>query len=116
MRKLLVQDPKKNKLVLAGFVDKDTFIRHVTSYKHFMKVVGGYGIQEIAFEELQKRNIKNILLEEKDTGIHWYSKLSDWEENGKVADYGHGKQRFLGMKYMLVVNKGGDKDGSKEKE
>ena len=116
MRKLLVKDPTKDKLVLAGFVDGDTFRRHVTSYRHFMKIVGGYGIQEIAFEELQKRKIKNILLEEKDTGKSWYSKLDDWTEHGKVADYGHGRQRFLSMRYMLLVQKGGDKDGSKEKE
>jgi hypothetical protein len=115
MRKLLVFDPNKNKLVLCGYVDKDTFLRDVNSTRHFMKVVGGYGVQEIAFEELEKRGIKNVLIRETDTKKNWFSKLSDWIDHGKVGDYGHGKQRFLGMKHMLLVNKGGEKYGSKEK-
>ena len=106
MRKLLVLDPAKEKLVLCGYVNGDTFIRNVVSYKHFMKIVGGYGIQELAFAELEKRDIKNVLLKETDTGKSWYSKLDDWTTNGKVANYGHGQQRFLSMKDMLLVQKG----------
>ena len=101
MNKLLVFDPTKQKLVLCGNVDGDTFIREVNSKKHFMKIVKGYGIQEEAFAELEKRNIKNIKLKETDTNIDWYSELSDWVEHGRVADFGHGPQRFLSTKYML---------------
>ena len=106
MRKLLVFDPAKQKLALCGYVDGNAFIRDVVSYKHFMQIVGGYGIQELAFTELQKRDIKNVMLRETDTGKNWYSKLGDWVDHGKVADYGHGQQRFLSMKYMLLVQKG----------
>ena len=105
MKKLLVYDPRKRKLVLCGHVDGNTFIRNVVSRKHFMKIVGGYGIQENAFVELKNREIENILLKEEDTKKTWSSTLSDWEEKGKVADYGNGKQRFLSTKYMFA---GGD--------
>jgi hypothetical protein len=115
MRKLLAFDPTKKKLVLCGYVDKDSFIRNVSS-EHFMRVVGGYGIQEIAFKELEKRKVKNVLLKETDTKKNWYSKLSDWMEHGRVADYGHGQQRFLSLNYMLLVQKGGEENGNKEKE
>ncbi len=101
MKKLLVYDPQKRKLVLCGYVNDDTFIRHVNSKKHFMKIVDGYGIQETAFDELRKREIKNILIEEEDTKTSWTSKVDDWKNNGKVADYGNGEQRFLSMKYMF---------------
>ena len=105
MNKLLVFDPAKQKLVLCGYVDGDTFLRDVNSKIHFMNVVGGYGVQELAFAELAKRNMQNVILKEVDTNLNWYSKFSDWTEHGKVADYGHGKQRFLSKKYMVVVQK-----------
>ena len=105
MKKLLVYDPGKRKLVQCGYIDEKIFIKPVISRKHFMKVVGGYGIQETAFDELIKREVEDILLKEEDTKVDWISKTEDWERMGRVADYGNGRQRFLATKYMSVVDK-----------
>lgn len=96
---LLTFDPHKKKMVLCGKVYGDRLIRQVNS-KHFMRVVNGYGIQEIAFEKVVEIGIKHITLVVDSTDVTWDSTIGDWKEHGKVADYGHGKQRFLSMRYM----------------
>lgn len=102
--KLLTWDPRKNKEVLVGEIIGDTLFRDVTS-KHFMRVVDGYGIQESALTKLQIGNITKIVIKETDSGKQWESKVSDWTEHGKSADYGNGKQRFLSLKYMHTHRK-----------
>ena len=102
MRKLLAKDPAKNKLVLCGYTDGDMFIRNVHSIKHFMRVTGGYGIQEVGFQEILKRGIEKVLMKETDTKKQWASNIKAWKDNSRVADYGNGKQRFLSLKYMTL--------------
>lgn len=92
-------DIAKRKFVKCGDVVGDTLVRHVSS-KHFMRVVNGYGIQEEAFGKVIERGINHISLIVDTTDVSWNSTIKDWKEYGKVADYGHGKQRFLSMKYM----------------
>lgn len=97
--KLLCYDPTKKKNVLCGEIIGDTFFRWVKP-EHFMRVLQGYGIQEIAFQELVGRKVKKIILKETDTSQRWGSEVSDWLKNGKIADFGNGPQRFLSLKYM----------------
>lgn len=97
--KLLTYDPKKAKQVLVGELIVDTLFRDVDP-KHFMRIVQGYGIQEIAFEEIVRKGVDKIVLKEMGTGKRWESRVKDWLEHGRVADYGHGKQRFLSVKFM----------------
>lgn len=101
--KLLTFDPAKNKKVLCGELIADTLFRDVEP-KHFMQVVQGYGIQEVAFQEAMKRGVKKIVLKETHTGHQWESDIPDWILHGRVADYGHGKQRFLSTSYMHTHN------------
>jgi hypothetical protein len=98
--RLYTQDPKKNKKVLCGHIRENKFFR-IVKPEHFMRVVGGYGIQEGAFEQLLEHKVNTILLVEPKKV--WKSKLQDWFDHGRVADYGHGKQRFLGIKYMKGI-------------
>lgn len=106
--KLLTFDPKKNKQVLVGELIVDTLFREVDP-KHFMRVLQGYGIQEVAFEEIVRRGVIKIVLKELGTNKRWEARVKDWVEHGRVADYGHGKQRFLSVKFMtngkLAVDK-----------
>lgn len=69
-----------------------------------MNVVGGYGIQEDAFQELVKQNCKFIVFREIDTGKNLFSQISTWLDRPKVhiGNYGNGLQRFLGEKYMVT--------------
>lgn len=97
--KLLTFDPKKNKKVLIGEIAGDTLFRDVEA-KHFMNVLQGYGIQEVGFSDAISKGVKFIVLKEAHTGKRWKSDIDTWKLHGKVADYGHGKQRFLSMKYM----------------
>jgi len=97
--KLLTYDPAKKKKVLCGELVGDTLFRWVKP-EHFMRVVQGYGIQEIAFQEIMKQGVKKIVLKETHTEQRWEADVETWKYRGKVADYGHGKQRFLSLKYM----------------
>ena len=65
-----------------------------------MRVLQGYGIQEVAFQEMMSKGVKKIVLKETHTNKNWEASVETWLENSKVADYGHGKQRFLSLKFM----------------
>lgn len=97
--KILDYDPKKRKMVLCGELSDGTFLRTVGS-KHFMRVIGGYGIQEGAFQEILEKGCKKIVIYEAHTKNYWESDISNWLEHCHIADYGNGKQRFLSLKYM----------------
>jgi hypothetical protein len=97
--KLLCYDPKKNKQVLVGELIGNTLFRDVEP-EHFMRIVQGYGIQEVAFQEILKKEVKFIILKETHTDKRWKADVETWKKKGKVADYGHGKQRFLSLSYM----------------
>ncbi len=98
MTRIFALDPHKGKSILCGEIKGGVFVRKVKP-EHFMRVVGGYGIQEDAFEEVLVNQVKTIVLIE-NKGKEWQSKIEDWLLHGKVADYGHGKQRFLSLRYM----------------
>jgi len=95
--KIYTFDPKKHRIVLCGNLVEDTLFRDVKP-EHFMKV-DGYGIQEWSFQKIVKEGAKKIVLKEH-LGNQWEARTKDWIEHGKVADYGHGKQRFLSLNYM----------------
>jgi hypothetical protein len=102
--KILSYDPRKHKRVLCGEFIVDTFFRTVQPY-HFMKIVGGYGIQEDAFQDIVGRGCKKIVIKEVKTGNQWEATVEDWLNHCHIADYGSGKQRFLGLKYMHTHKK-----------
>lgn len=99
MRKLLAWDAKKGKKVLVGEYEKGVLYKTV-SVQHFMRVVGGYGIQVSAFPDIKEKGIVKIEIKEAETHTVWHSDLMDWEIHSRIADYGHGKQCFLSTKYM----------------
>lgn len=102
--KILSYDTKKRKTILCGQFIGDTFFRNVKPY-HYMRVVGGYGISEDAFQEIMGKKVKQIVIKEEATGNQWESDPKDWLEHCHIADYGSGKQRFLGLKYMRTHKK-----------
>lgn len=91
-------DKKKNKVVTAGEIRDNVFVKKVKP-KHFMRVVQGYGVQENVFDKLMDEGIKEIWLI-KSNKEKLISNIIQWKLFGKVADYGSGKQRFLSEKYM----------------
>ena len=97
-------DPKYKKPMLMGRKIGSVFFKTVES-KHFMRVVGGYGLQYDAFACFEGEGITDIEILEHHTDITWQSKAKDWFLHGKIADYGRGKQIFLSLKYMTKKNK-----------
>lgn len=97
--KLLAFDPAKNKRILCGEVIGNALFRWVKP-EHFMRKFQAYGIQEVAFQEIILKGVENIILKEEGTGKNWKADTKTWNIHGKVMDFGHGKQRFLSMKYM----------------
>lgn len=93
-------DPKKKKNVLAGFYDRQekTFYRYVKP-EHYMKIVGGYGIQEDVVQKLIKLGCSAIKIKAQD-GIY-FSEIEKWlTPDIRAMDFGHGKQRFLPLVRM----------------
>lgn len=97
-------DPKYRRYMRMGTKIGDTFFKTVES-KHFMRVVGGYGLQYDAFSDFEAKGITSIHVYERHTGNVWMAKIPDWKEHGHIADYGRGKQIFLSLKYMTRKNK-----------
>ena len=97
--KLFTVDTKKKKSVFVGNILGDTLYKEVEN-KHLMRVVEGYGIQENTMRTLHEKGVRRIIIKNIETGKELSSSLDAWNINGRVADYGHGKQRFLSLKYM----------------
>lgn len=97
--KILSYDLKKRKTILAGQLMGDAFFKDVQPY-HFMRMVGGYGISEDAFQKILSEGCKKVIIKELATGNRWESDIKDWQAHCLIADYGSGKQRFLSLKYM----------------
>jgi hypothetical protein len=95
-------DPFKGKFIIAGTYSEDgkTFVRDVIDSKHFMRIHNGYGMQEAAFQELVKRDVRIIIQRIKLTQDTWVAGTDVWLEKGVVTDYGHGDQRFLDLSHM----------------
>lgn len=96
-------DPSYKKYMLMGFKVGNVFFKKVES-KHFMKICNGYGLQYDAFVLFQENGIEKIRIIESGQDRAWKSTPSDWLEHGKIADYGRGKQIFLSLKFMHMID------------
>jgi len=104
MVKILTYDPKKQKQVLAGSINKNNiFIKKVTK-KHYHRILQGYGIQEEVLTQLFEKDVKIVRII---TPTNVYeTKLKDWLNGSKfifIRDYGHGKQRFFPINLMNKI-------------
>lgn len=97
--KILTYDPKKKKQILAGHYRDGIFVKRVTS-KHFMQKFQAYGIQEVVYQRLREEGCKLIVFLAGASTL--VSKIADWEKM-KVLDFGHGKQRFLPIRYTKRI-------------
>ena len=100
MIRLNTFDKKKNKIVKCGYVEGNTYFKDVNN-KHYMFKYNGYGIQEEIFKKLVLHGTKYIQIKTKAGTLHT-SDVVYWIKNGKVDDFGHGKQIFLDIKFMKV--------------
>lgn len=103
MEKVTTYDPKKEKLILAGHVEGDTFIKQVNP-RHFFHKLQAYGIQEEVIQILIEKKIKKIKIISHT--LTYESNIKDWV-NGHVLirDYGNGLQRFLPVHYMKKIQR-----------
>lgn len=99
--KLITFDPAIKKVVVAGkwIPEKKLFAKKVGP-EHFMRVLQGYGIQNDVFQQVVKNGVHHIAFKEIHTGDVLLSRVQQWLDDGVVKDYGHGKQRFLSIKFM----------------
>jgi hypothetical protein len=93
-------DKAKQKYVNAGLIVGNKFKKNVSNI-HFMVKHNGYGIQSAVLNELIKRKVDTIVITTAKGTTH-VSKMSDWVNNSKTADYGNGKQHFLDIKLMQI--------------
>lgn len=104
--KVYAYDPRRRTYIRAGSKVGDVYFKNVSS-KHFMRVVNGYGIQYDVVREMKTLGVKRIEILEDDTGKKWVSDVAEWDIHSKTADYGHGKQVFLSLKYMQLKRREG---------
>ena len=79
---------------------------------HFMKVVGGYGIQRIVEDkDKNKIDIKKLISRHLDMtlifpleklDVSYISKGSDWQLHSSHGNYGDGNQLFLSTRFMKI--------------
>lgn len=99
---ITTHDPKTKKVVKVGELVDKVFYKKVSS-KHFFKLSQSYGIQEVVMQVLQEEGCEYIVFETPTGKL--LSEFRQWLEPGvKVQDFGHGKQRFLPVKYMKKIN------------
>ena len=97
--KLNTFDPHKKKIVKIGVI-KDGILYKKVKPEHFFRLANAYGIQYDAFNEIINQVKKIVIMEQ--NGNNWESIPEDWFINGKVSDYGYGKQIFLSLKFMKL--------------
>ncbi len=102
MSKFLTFDPAKNKNALVGDIINGVLIKQVNPRIHFMRIVDGYGIQYSAFIQLPIKGVKKIKIIE-EGGSKWEASFKVWQKNGRIGDYGNGKQVFLSLKFMHKI-------------
>lgn len=97
---IYTKDPAKDKDVRVGVYDSEsnTLILQKDKAKHFMRVVDGYGMQEDVYHRALKKNCYVLIKES--GGAAYQSHITGWLANGKSADYGSGRQRFLSLRFM----------------
>jgi len=103
MKKIMTYDPRKNKYVIAGYIDKTTFVKTVTT-RHFFRKLQSYAIQEDVIQELIEKNIKKIKI--MSNTVIFESSIKDWVNgHSLLRDYGKGLQRFLPIYYMKKIKR-----------
>jgi len=95
MEKIYAYDKAKQKMILAGMIQAETFIKSVKN-NHYVKKYRGYGISKEVINILKKREIKNILIKSKKNS--YLSKVSQWEHI--IDDLGNGEQCFVPVNFM----------------
>lgn len=98
MRIFKTFDEVKNREVVVGTLEGETFTKQVTN-KHYMVSENGYGIQAEVLDELVEAGCKVIEIHSKKS--IWKSHINQWGLNSK--SYGHGLQVFLSIHRMEKV-------------
>jgi len=97
-------DLRLNRTVCAGDYNAGTgtFVKRVGP-RHFMRMMGGYGIQEEVVRRLAAEGCKRVVIKVRG-GATYHSGLAAWlAPDIKVRDFGHGPQRFLPVARMSAA-------------
>lgn len=96
-------DAAKNKIVMAGEIKNNLYIKKVNRSKHFLRIYGGYAIQKEILQEL-KDSVTDIIIQE-DTGDEYRITMENFLKRGFDIDFGHGKQTVVNEKYFSKKEK-----------
>jgi hypothetical protein len=55
-----VYDPRKQRDIVAGYVEGNIFVKEITKASHFLRIAQGYAIQETAIDICKARELKYI--------------------------------------------------------
>jgi len=103
MERVTTYDPKKQKHILAGHIDGNTFIKKVTA-RHFFRMLQAYAIQEDVIQRLIENGISKIKIISHT--LTYESHISEWiNGHALIRDYGNGLQRFLPIHYMEKIQR-----------
>ncbi|KKN01571.1 hypothetical protein LCGC14_1126440 [marine sediment metagenome] len=100
--KITHHDEAKNLTITVGDYDEQSLTFTADRTGNRFNIYNGYGIQEDSFKELMEMGCREIIIT--DGKDEYHSPLYRWVEKGIISDWGHGKQRFLPVRYMRDVN------------
>ena len=91
-----VFDPKKQRDIVAGYVEGNIFVKDITKPSHFLRLIQGYAIQKTAIDICKAREIKFINFKIKDQDniitLEYFLKNSPIPKNR-----GHGYQHEISL-------------------
>lgn len=102
IQEIRTYDPKKHKIVKAGFVENNVFFKHIEP-QHLIRIIGGYGIQDKVVNDLIEMGIKSIVFILGDR--HLQISMESFLKNSTEIDLGHGVQKAINIKWLSDLSK-----------
>lgn len=87
----------------VGSLQGVTFVKQVKRSRHFHRRTESWGVQKDVLAELERRGVKEVRVEDTETGTVYLAPLQTFWEHGFTLDFGHGEQVFLRVQYWQVI-------------
>jgi hypothetical protein len=91
--------------VIVGHVKGKSFIKHARGSIHMLRYPRGWANDKTIINDLQSLEVQKIKIHDDESGIIYYTSLSNFTERSFEFNRGHGKQMCLPLKYWQVKNK-----------
>lgn len=92
---------------VIGFLNAETFTKHVKKSKHLFRKANAWAVDTAALEKALKAGANMLEIIDLDEEKHYLIEAAKFAEHGKVINFGYGEQKLLPLRYFNVFNKFG---------